>query len=45
MAPKFGVSLTDYARAVIYNRNMSIINGTGANVKKLFFFISYNESK
>jgi hypothetical protein len=42
---QFGASPTDDSRVVIYDRNMFIIQATGVNVKKLYFFIHYGVSK
>ncbi len=35
---KLQVSLTDYTRVIIYNRNLFIIQATGINDINLFFF-------
>jgi hypothetical protein len=36
---KFGASLTDNSRVVIYNRYMFIVQATGVIVHKTFFFV------
>ncbi len=38
---KFRISLTDEARVVIYNHHMFIVQATGVNVTKNFFFVTY----
>jgi hypothetical protein len=41
--PQFGASLTDNSRVVIYDRNVFIIQASGANVKKHFYsFMSWD---
>jgi hypothetical protein len=36
---KFEASLTDEARVIIYDHHMFIVQATGVNIIKLFFFI------
>jgi hypothetical protein len=38
---KLFASLTDDARVIIYNPRMFIVQATGVNVTKLFFFVTY----
>jgi hypothetical protein len=42
---KLKTSLTDNARVIIYNRHIFIVQATGVNVVKLFFFVADEEAK